>query len=137
MELGGQFYLAQPKTSETWQLADTSTQQLIKEYSEYCVRDQCFDGQVHSRTGGPMQKSTRIQSNDLEFVKEFGQSCIGHNGIPRTGDMYGTTNNNTSFYPKGFCRRVISLWKQRDRKTPNNFIDRLSKTNGLTNFQCE
>ena len=69
IELGGTFYIEQPKTCPSWQLEDRNTRYLLDELSSFAIRDQCFDGLTHPRTGLPMQKGTRIQTNDNSFIK--------------------------------------------------------------------
>ena len=78
LELGGYFYIEQPQSCMTWRLEDTSTRQLVGELSSYCIRDQCFDGLTHPKSGLPMKKGTHIQSNDSAFILHFGQRCVGH-----------------------------------------------------------
>ncbi len=68
LELGGYFYIEQPQTCVTWNLKDTLTRQLLDRLSSSCIRDLCFDDLKHPRSGKPLQRSTRIQSNDPSFI---------------------------------------------------------------------
>ena len=38
----------------------------------------CFDDPRHPQTGCPMQKSTRMQTDDLPFAEQCAQRCVGH-----------------------------------------------------------
>ena len=98
VELGGKFYIEQPERCMTWRRSDMNTQHLLDELSTKCIRDQCV-GLVHPKSGLPMQKGTRIQTNDLSFAREFAQRCTGHDyaHVPISG---GNIAANTAFYPK-------------------------------------
>ena len=98
------------------------TRQLLGTLSAHRVRDQCFDGLVHPKSGLPMRESTRIQSHDTSFLLQFRQRCVGHETehvhIEGKRITYGT-----SFYPKRFCQRAVQLWKSWDDKTtPKGFV---------------
>ena len=96
LELGGYFYIEQPHSSVNWKSQDTSSRQLLDDLSSPCIRDQCFDNLNHPRSGRPVSKSSRIQSNDASFVLQFGQRCIGHS-------VSHTSPPDTSMdYPKSF-----------------------------------
>ena len=56
VELGGSFYIEQPQRCMSWRLQDSKTRYLLDQLSSYCIRDQCFDGLVHAKTGLPMQR---------------------------------------------------------------------------------
>ena len=71
VELGGTFYIEQPKTCQSWQLQDRNTRYLLDELSSYAIRDQCFDGLTHPTTGLPVHKGTRIQTNDTAFYQQI------------------------------------------------------------------
>ena len=71
VELGGSFYIEQPQRCMTWRLQDKKTRYLLDQLSSYCIRDQCFDGLTHPKTGLPMQKGTRIQTNDAPFCHKI------------------------------------------------------------------
>ena len=122
LELGGYFYIEQPQRCMTWRLEDMTTRQLVDELSSYCIRDQCFDGLKHPRSGKPMMKGTRIQSNDYSFTLHFGQRCVGHDTEHATIEG-GKVTSGTSFYPQHFCQRAVQLWKSWDDKTtPKGFV---------------
>ena len=122
LELGGYFYIEQPQTCSTWQINDTLTNFIVWESSSYCIRDQCFDGLAHPKSGNPMKKSTRIQTNDESFSLNFGQRCVGHE-IEHARIEGGRLARSTSFYPKQFCQRAVQLWKTWDNKqTPKSFL---------------
>ena len=125
LELGGYFYIEQPQTCMTWKLEDTLTRQLLDELSSYCIRDQCFDGLTHPKSGKPMRKSTRIQSNDSSFTLQFGQRCIGHE-CEHAHVEGGKVTYGTSFYPRTFCQRAIHLFKNQHVSTPKRFVKRLA-----------
>ena len=78
IELGGMVYIEQPQRCMSWSLQDQRTRQLIDELTTYCIRDQCFDALTHPKSGLPMQKGTRIQTNDRAFAQQFAQRCQGH-----------------------------------------------------------
>ena len=78
VELGGSFYIEQPQRCMSWRLQDSKTRYLLDQLSSYCIRDQCHDGLVHPKSGLPMQKGTRIQTNDATFATQFAQRCTGH-----------------------------------------------------------
>ena len=116
VELGGTFYIEQPQKCMSWRLQDPMTR-LVMEVSLRCIRGQCFDGLTHPKSGLPMQKSTRIQTNDVSFVRHFAHRCVGHDydHAPIEG---GRVTRDTAFYPKKFCQRVVHIWKQSDETTP-------------------
>ena len=60
VELGGTFYIEQPQRCVSWQLKDQRTRYLLDALSTSCIRDQCFDGLVHPKSGYPMQKGAMI-----------------------------------------------------------------------------
>ena len=99
IEQGGQFYLEQPTSCGSWRLDDRDTDNLVNS-SFFCMRHQCMDGLVHPKSGLPMKKSTRIQSNDERFVVVFRISCDGHNGVPHDWLEGGDLTFQLAFYPK-------------------------------------
>ena len=121
LELGGYFYIEQPQTCMTWKIEEPLIRQLVDGLSRHCIRDQCFDGLRHPRSGRPMRKSTRIQSNDSSFTLSFCQRCIGHE-TEHAHIEGGKISYSTSFYPKPFCQRAVQLWKSWDSRTPKGFI---------------
>ena len=128
LELGGYFYIEQPQRCMTWRLEDTMTRQLLDELSSYCIRDQCFDGLKHPRSGKPMKKGTHMQSNDSAFTLHFGQRCVGHE-IEHAIVEGGNVTYGTSLYPKLFCQRAVQLWKSWDNKTtPKGFVKNPRRT---------
>ena len=121
LELGGTFYIEQPQRCMSWTLEDPKTRHLIDDLSTYCIRDQCFDGLTHPKSGLPMQKSTRIQTNDTAFAQHFAQRCQGHeHGHTRIEG--GNTTYETAFYPKRFCQRAVQLWKHDNNHTSKGFL---------------
>ena len=94
LELGGYFYNEQPQNSLTWKSQDTSSRQLLDDLSTPCIRGQCFDNLKHPKSGRPVSKSSRIQSNDAAFVLQFGQWCIGHSV------SHASHSDNSSDYPQ-------------------------------------
>ncbi len=137
-ELGGKLYIEQPQTCMTWRLEDDNTRFLVDQLSQFCIRDQCFDGLKHPKTGLPMRKSTRIQTNDASFTQQFAQRCTGHEQghTPIEG---GKVSHSTSFYPKPFCSRAVQIWKADSETTPNAFMKkyRNAQQEDDTNFNCE
>ena len=127
-ELGGTFYIEQPQRCMTWRLEDPKTRELVDELSTYCIRDQCFDGLTHPKSGLPMQKSTRIQTNDIAFAQRFAQRCQGHE-YGHTPIEGGKITYLTSFYPKRFCQRAVQLWKMTTLKHPKVFSKRFKNHN--------
>ena len=123
IELGGTFYIEQPKTCQSWQLEDRNTRYLLDELSSYAIRDQCVDGLTHPKTGLPMQKGTRIQTNDTSSINQFTQRCTGHDHghSPVEG---GQVVRDTALYPKRFCQRVVHIWKGDDAMTPNRILQK-------------
>ena len=111
VELGGLFYIEQPQSCMSWRLTDAKTRYLLDQLSTYCIRDQCFDGLKHPKNGLPMQKGTRIQTNDIQFARQFAQRCTGHEYDHAR--IAGSVTRGTAFYPKMFCQRAIQLEKCR------------------------
>ena len=125
VELGGTFYVEQPQRCMSWQLKDQKTRYLLDELSTFCIRDQCFDGLQHPKSGYPMQKGTRIQTNDISFANQFAQRCVGHDydHVPIEGNItYGT-----AFYPKRFCQRAVQIWKTKMISPRRNVWKKLKK----------
>ena len=115
-ELGGKFYIEQPQRCMSWNLQDPTTRHLIGDLSTDCIRDQCFDGLAHPKSGLPMQKGTRIQTNDTEFARQFAQRCPGHeHGHARIEGS--SVTHDTAFYPQRFCQRAVQLWKADNHNT--------------------
>ena len=109
----------------SWNLQDQITRQLLDELSTYCIRDQCFDGSAHLKSGWSMQKCTRIQTNDAEFARLFAQRCTGHeHGQARVEG--GNVTYDTAFYPKRFCQRVVQLWKTDNHHTTKRVLELIS-----------
>ena len=77
-----------------------------------------MDGLIHPKGGLPMQKSTRIQTNDERFVAEFRMSCDGHNGVPHGWLEGGDLTFQAALYPKKFCERAAHLLME-DAKPKN------------------
>ena len=121
----------------SWRLQDSKTRHLLDPLSSYCIRDQCFDGLVHPKTGLPMQKGTRIQTNDATFATKFAQRCAGHDydHAPIEG---GKVVSDTAFYPKKFCQRVVQLWKTSDETTPRKILKKFEEAREAeeTNYTC-
>ena len=109
MELGGSFHIEQPLRCMSWKLQDPNTRNILDELATYCIRGQCFDDLRHPKTGYPMQKSIRIQTNDLAFAEHFAQRCVGHQFGHVT--IEGNVTRSTAFYPKRFCQRAVQIWK--------------------------
>ncbi len=137
-DMNGYFYIEQPENCVTWHLKDTLTRYVLDARSSRCIRDLCFDGMKHPRSGKPLQRSTRIQSNDASFVWYFGQGCVGHDmDHARAGGKQ--TSYGTSVYPTPFCQRVLQLWKSEDDKTtPKGFVKKLrdARQNEQVNPRC-
>ena len=121
VELGGTFYIEQPHTCMCWRLQGNKTRYLLDPLSTYCIRDQCFDGLTHPKSGLPAKKATMIQTNDSPFATQFAQRCIGHDydHAPIEGSQVIA---NAAFYPKKFCQRAVQLWKSSDETTPNHIL---------------
>ena len=110
-QLGGQFYIEQPWTCGTWKLTDKLTKSVL-ENSTYCRRDQCVDGLINPENKLPMEKGTRIQSNDSYFCTQFAQRCKGHGEDYHT-PIIGRLARDTAFYPKPFCNRILNIWTRK------------------------
>ena len=72
------------------------------------------------RTGHPIQQETRIQTNDTKFVRQFGQTCTGHEYGHDTEET-----EETGFYPQLFCQRAIQIWKNIDDTTPKRILKKI------------
>ena len=99
-QLGGQFYIEQPWTCGTWKLTDKLTRS-IRESSTYCRRDQCVYGLLRPTNKLPMEKATRIQTNDNYVCTQFAQRCNGHGDSYHT-PIIGKLAHHTAFYPDQF-----------------------------------
>ena len=110
----------------SWQLKDQKTRYLLDELSTFCIRDQCFDGLQHPKSGYPMQKGTRIQTDDTSFANQFAQRCVGHDydHVPNEG---GNITYGTAFYPKRFCQRAVQIWKIKMNSPQRNLLKDLTK----------
>ena len=116
-----------------------NTRYLLDELSTKCIRDQCFDGLVHPKSGLPMQKGTTIQTNDLSFAREFAQRCTGHDyaHVPISG---GNIAANTAFYPNKFCQRAVQLWKIGEAATSKRVLKKFQEaieTEEVESHNCE
>ena len=125
------FYIEQPLRCMSWRLMDPKTRYLLDELSTYCVRDQCFDDLQHPQTRYPMQKPTRIQTNDLSFAQQFAQRCVGHPFDHVT--IEGNVTRGTAFYPKKFCQRAVQIWKIVMKRPQENPSQTMKMQSNMTN----
>ena len=121
----------------SWQLKDQKTRYLLDELSTFCIRDQCFDGLQHPKSGYPMQKGTRIQTNDTSFANQFAQRCVGHDydHVPIEG---GNITYGTAFYPKKVLSTRSSNMENQDETVPKNFLNKIeeARMGEEINFTC-
>ncbi len=137
LELGGYFYIEQPQSCMTWRLKDTHTRQLLDNHSTFCIRDQCFDDLKHPKSGLPLRKSTRIQSNDDTFTSQFAQRCTEHSTVHGRIEG-GKLSYSTSFYTQPFCQRAVQIWKSKDAVTPKTFLKKFRDAQQVEepNYTC-
>ena len=108
IENNGYFYLEATESDPCWSINDRDWQQILREFTSTATRDMCFD-YLTTENNLPVQRPTRIHTNNAHFQRHVQQRCTGNHSKPHVDIRYFKRDYYLPRYPPQFGNRVLQL----------------------------